>query len=90
MYDFQFSAGKHVIECIIKRPQIRVDFLAEIAGQEAQALTCFDGRTRQHYLQHFVLAQCCGRGSHCQIGFACPGGTDGKDDVIRPDLVADS
>ena len=40
--------AEHVVERVVHRPQIRVDFLRHIAGQEAETFTRLDGGPHQH------------------------------------------
>ena len=38
---------EHVVERVVERPEVRVDLLEQVAGQEAEPLAGLDGRARQ-------------------------------------------
>jgi hypothetical protein len=39
---------QHVVQRVVERPQVGIDLLAHVAGQEAQPLAGLDRRSRQH------------------------------------------
>ena len=41
-----------VVERVVERPQVRIDFLRHVAGQEAEALAGFDRGAHQHDALH--------------------------------------
>ena len=43
----QLVGRQHVVQRVVERPQIRIDLLAQIAGQEAEPLAGLDRRPRQ-------------------------------------------
>src|SRR6202795_2551376 len=45
---------EHVKECVIERPQIRIDFLLQRAGEKAETLTGLNRRPRQDDAIHLL------------------------------------
>ena len=46
---FQHRVGRqHIVERVVKRTQVRVDFFLDVAGQETEALAGFDCRAGQY------------------------------------------
>ena len=46
---------QHFIKCVVEWPQIRVNLLRQVAGQETQALACFDGWAHQQYALYLLV-----------------------------------
>ena len=70
----------------ILMPQIRIDFLREIAWQKAQALARFHGRAGEHDALHGVALQRIHRAGYGQKGFARASGANAKGDVVAGDV----
>ena len=69
------DAGVHQIEQrVVDRPQIRVDLLAQVAGQEAEALAGFHRRARQDDAVDFLALEHLDRLRHREKGLAGAGG----------------
>ena len=61
---------EHLVERVVHRAQIRIDFLRHIAGQEAQAFSGFDRRPNQHDPPHAIGLQRFDRACDRKIGLA--------------------
>ncbi len=72
---------------VIKRPQIRVDLLLQVAGQKAEPLAGFDRGPCQNYSADLLFIQGVDRHRHCQKALACPGYPDPKHQIVRSDRV---
>ena len=46
-----------VVECVVERPQIGIDLLRQIAGQEAEAFAGFDRRPGENDALHLVALE---------------------------------
>ena len=72
---------KHVVERVVERPEIGIDLVAHIAGQEAQPLARLDGRARENdALDHAALKAGGGKGDG-EIGLAGAGRADAEDEI---------
>ena len=82
-HQFGHSVEAHqVVERIVERAQVGVDFLRQIARQEAEFFACFDGGTDKNDafdLVFFHGIDGCGDG---EIGFTRTGWTESEDDVV--------
>src|SRR5258708_3876871 len=67
---------------IVKRPQVRIDFLLQISGKKAELFTGFNRRARQHYAIHLLLHQRLDGHRYAQISLAGTRGADPKHDVF--------
>ena len=74
--------AQHLIESVVHRPQIRINFLRHVAGQKAEALASLDGRAHQHDPAHAFFLQSRHGARHGEIGFAGPGRPDAKTQVV--------
>ncbi len=78
----ELERGYHILEGIVERLQVRVDFVFHIAGQEAEFLTGLHGRAREDDFAHLAVLE----GSHCQgygdVCFARTGGAECKGEVV--------
>ncbi len=74
--------AQHFIQRIVQGAQIGVDFLGQVAGQEAQALACFHRRTYQQYPAYQVTLECVYCTGHRQIGFSCTSRPHAEIDVV--------
>ena len=78
----QLGSRNHVLQGIVQRLQVGVDFILHVAWQETQFLTRLHGRAAQDDFFDFLVLQC----PYCQcnggIGLTRTGGTDGKNHVI--------
>ena len=71
----------HVVERVVERPQIGIDLLLHVAGQEAEPLAGLDRRARQDdALDHAALEQHRRMGDG-QIGLAGAGRADAEDQL---------
>ncbi len=72
---------QHVVEGVVERAQIGIDLLAHVAGQEAETLAGFDGRTRKDdALDHTALETMSGLGDG-DVGLAGAGRADSEDEI---------
>jgi hypothetical protein len=73
-------AGHHVVERVVERPQIGVDLLLHVAGQEAQPLAGLDRRARQDdAVDLAALRAWRPRHGDGEVGLAGAGGADAED-----------
>ncbi|MNI32848.1 hypothetical protein D3C73_867710 [compost metagenome] len=82
-----FFHAQHFIQGVVQGSQVRVDLLAQVAGQEAQLLAGFDCRTHQDQALHARFVQCFHRAGYRQKGLAGAGRADAEVDVVADDLV---
>lgn len=81
-----FLKAEHLKQRVIQRAQIRVDLLAQIAGQEAELFACLDGRTGQQNTADLTALQRIDRRRHRQIGFTRTRRTHAESDVVIEDI----
>ena len=79
--------AEQLVECVVQRPQIGVNFLRQIAGQKSQPLTRFHRRAHQHKPLHLVALQRVDRADHGQIGFPGASRADAEVDIVRADVI---
>ena len=80
-----WSYCDQVEEGVVERPEVGVDLLDEVAGQEAQLLAGLDrGPGQDDAVDGLVLEEGQGHG-HGQVGLARPGRADAEDEVVVPD-----
>ena len=77
----------HVVERVVEGPQIGIDLLAQIAGQEAQPLARLDRRARQHDAVDIAPGQMGDGHGHGEIGLAGAGGADAEDELALLQLA---
>ncbi len=82
-----FFETHQVVERVIQRTQIGIDFLRHVAGQKSQAFTSLDRRTHQHQTLDAVAFERIDRAGDGQIGLAGAGRADRKGDVVFLDLL---
>src|SRR6185437_10645377 len=75
-------AGQHVVQRIVKRPQIGIDLLAKIAGEKAQALAGLDRGARQHDALDRTTHHHVDGGGDGEIGLAGAGGPQAEDELM--------
>ena len=71
-----------IVERVVQRTQIGIDFLHQIARQKTQALARLHQGARQHNALHLVALQRFYRCRHGQIGFARARRADAKHNVV--------
>ena len=74
-----------VVERVVQRAQVGIDFLRQVAGQEAEALARLHRRAHQHQALHRLALQRVHRAGHGEIGLAGSGGADAEGDVVLLD-----
>ena len=72
----------HVVQRVVQRAQVRVDLVAEGAGQEAQPLPCLDGRPGQDDPADFLLLQGLDGLGHGQVRLAGTGRADAENNGV--------
>ena len=68
----------HLVERVVHRPQIRIDLLRDVAGQEAEPLARFHGRAHEHDAAHAIGLQRLDRARDGEIRLAGAGGADAE------------
>ncbi len=76
-----------VIQRIVERTQVGIDFLCQVARQKAQPLAGFNSRAGEYQSTDLVAFQCVDRSGDGEIGFAGAGRADAEGDVMREDIV---
>ena len=71
-----------VVERVVERTQVGVDFLRQITGQEAEFFACFDGGADEDDAFDLVFFLGIDGGGDGKIGFARTGGPQPEDDVV--------
>ncbi len=79
---FDFLEAEHLEQRVVQGPQVRIDFLAQIAGQEAQFFAGLNRRTGQKNTADLLALQRVYRGGDRQVGFPGPGRTDAEGNVV--------
>ncbi len=74
--------GHHLVERVVQRAQIRIDFRLEIARKESETLAGFDRGAREDNPAHSLSRKRIDRSGYCEIRFSSSRGTDSDDDVI--------
>ena len=77
-----------VVERVVERPQVGIDLLREVAGQEAEPLARFDRRAREHDALHRVALERVDRAGHREVGLAGARRADAEGDVVVEDVLA--
>ena len=78
----QLIGRYHVIEGIIERPEIGVDFFFQVTRKKSQVFPSLHGRTgKNDFFYHFIFQRPDGQ-SNRRIGFTGTGRPDGKNNVI--------
>jgi len=78
---------EHVVQGIVQRPQIRIDFLRHIAGQKAQFFARFDRRAHQNYFPDLFALQGFNGASDRQISLAGTGRADAEVNIMAHDFA---
>ena len=67
---FGYAVETHqIVQRVIQRAQVGINFLRQVAGQEAQFFACLDCRAHQHDAFDLVFFHRIDCGGHRQIGF---------------------
>jgi hypothetical protein len=77
----------HLVERVVHRPQVRVDLLRQVAGQEAEPLARLDRRPHQHDAAHRVALQRLDGAGDREIGLAGAGRADAEGQVMVADVA---
>ena len=77
----------HVVERVIKRAQIRIDFLGEIPRQKTEFLAGFHRWPSQDDANVVVFHQLGYRHGHGEIGFSGSRRADAENDIIAADRI---
>ena len=83
----ELVVAHQVVERIVQRPQVGVDLLRQVAGQEAQPLAGLDRRARQHDALHRAALERVDRAGDGEIGLAGAGRPDAECDVVQRHVV---
>ena len=76
-----------VVQGVVKRSQVGVNFLVQIARQKAKPLARFHSRSRQHNALHGAALQGVYRAGHREIGFASACRANAESDVVAGNVV---
>ena len=79
---FDFFEAEHFKQRVVQRSQVRVHFLAQIAGQEAQFFAGLNRRTGQKNTADLLTLQRVHRCGDRQVGFPGTGGADAEGNVV--------
>ena len=82
--------GQHVVERVIERAQIRIDFVTHVAGQEPEPFAGLHGRARQDDAVDLAGREHRDRHGDREIGLAGTRGADTENQVVvaqRGDIV---
>ena len=74
--------GHEGLHRVVEGPQIGVDLLREVAGQEAEALARLDDGPGEDELALGLGEQLAEGPGHREVGLARPGGADGEDEIV--------
>ena len=77
--------AEHLVEGVVEGPQVGVDLLRQVAGEEAQALAGLHRRAHQQQAPHLIALQGVHGAGNGQVGLAGAGGADAKVDVVAQD-----
>ncbi len=77
-------AGQHVVERVVERPEIGIDLLADVAGQEAEPLAGLDRGTRQDDAVDLAGLQQRHRRRHRQVCLAGARGAKAENQFVGP------
>ena len=78
----QLDSRNHILQGIVERLQVRIEFVFHLSGQESQLLTRFHRRTAQDNLAHFLILQGFHGKGNGHKGFSRSGRTRRKDQVV--------
>ena len=82
-HQFGHAVEAHqIVERVVERAQIGVDFLHQIAGQEAEFFACFDGGADEDDALDLVFFHSIDGGGDGEIGFTRTRGAQPEDDVV--------
>ena len=73
---------EQIVERIVQRAKIRIDFLGQIAGQKAETFAGLDGRTGQDNALYGIAFHGIDRTGRGKIGLAGTGRPDTEGDVV--------
>ena len=76
-----------LIQRVVERPQIRVNFTLQVARQETEFFTRLNRRTRQDNTAYLIVSECRDRHRHCKVCFSGSGRADAEDDHLFPDRI---
>ena len=76
-----------IVERVVERAQVGVDFLRQIAGQEAEFFTCFDGGADEDDAFDLVFFHGIDGGGDGEIGLAGTGRADAEIDSVLKDAA---
>ena len=76
-----------LIQRVVERPQIRVNFALQISRQETEFFTRLNRRTRQDNTSYFIVSERGDRHRHCQISLTGSCRSDAEYDHFFADLL---
>ena len=76
-----------LIQRVVERPQIRVNFTLQVARQETEFFTRLNRRTRQDNTAYLIVSECRDRHRHRKVRFSGSGRADAEDDHLFPDRI---
>ena len=71
-----------VVQRVVQRPQVGIDLLRQVAGQEAEPLAGLDRRPREHDALHRAALERVDRAGDGEVGLAGAGRADAEGDVV--------
>lgn len=79
--------AEQIVKRVVKRTQIRIDLLREIARQKTEPLARFDGGARQHDALDLIALERIDRARDREIRLARARRPDAEGHVVRDDLL---
>ncbi len=79
--------AEHLVEGVVKRPEVGIDLLREIAGQEAQLLAGLHRRAHQDQARDAMLLERLNRAGHGEVGLSRARRADAEVDVVCGDAL---
>jgi len=78
-----FFGVNQIEQRVIKRPQVRIDLVLQIAGQKAQPLAGLDRGTREDNAAHLFFEQCIDGHSDGEKAFTSTRDPNTEDEIVR-------
>ena len=79
---FEFVGFEEVVERVVKRAHVGINFFLQRAGKKSEAFAGFDGGTRENDAIHLLREQRGDGHGHGEIRFASAAGADGENHVV--------
>ena len=77
-----FFGRQNIVKCVVKRPQIGIDLIAHVAGQKAEPLSGFNGRSRKNNPLYKPALKAMRREGNRDVGFSSTGRANAQDEIM--------